>query len=406
MTRPALRVAVRRFGPFETAIRKQFEAFCAETGENAAIEPVAMDLEGLTRAMFDDNGLRNGDWDIGFVVTDWLPMAVEDGHLVDLTARSGEDAPDLWPECLRGQQRIGGGLWGLPYHDGPQCLIYRPDLFAGAADRFAERHGRALAVPESWDDFVEIAKFFTDPGAGRWGAVVASYPDAHNTVYDFCAQIWSRGGVLTDAKGRPDLASREAQQGLDFYRWLVRESGAVHPAALQTDSVKSGALFANGEAAMMTNWFGFAAHAVGAEDSPVRGRVGVAPMPHAPESESAAVLVYWVLGVGSGSRHADLAARFIRYATSAPMDRLLTLEGGIGCRTTTWTDPAVTRMIPFAGEMGRLHGLARMMPADRRLPELAAIIDTAVAESLRSEDPTERILGRAQDKVDTLWNRR
>ena len=32
MTRPVLRVAVRRFGPFESAIRKQFAAFCDATG--------------------------------------------------------------------------------------------------------------------------------------------------------------------------------------------------------------------------------------------------------------------------------------------------------------------------------------------------------------------------------------
>ena len=75
-----------------------------------------------------------------------------------------------------------------------------------------------------------------------------------------------------------------------------------------------GAVFARGEAAMMTNWFGFAAHAVGAADSPVRGKVGVAPMPHAPGAAPASVLVYWVLAVGSGSRHADLAWRFIRHA--------------------------------------------------------------------------------------------
>ena len=145
MTPPTLRVAVRRFGPFETAIRKQFETFCADTGLDAAIEPVAMDLNDLSRSMFDDGGLKNGAWDVGFVVTDWLPMAVEDGHLVDLTdgstGLSGEDAEGAWPESLRGQQRIGGGLWGLPYHDGPQCLIYRRDLFADAADRFAASSG-------------------------------------------------------------------------------------------------------------------------------------------------------------------------------------------------------------------------------------------------------------------------
>ena len=409
MTHATLRVAVRRFGPFESAIRKQFDDFCAATGEDVSIEPVAMDLDDLSRAMFADGGLKSGDWDIGFVVTDWLPMAIGDGHLADLTeaadALPPEGAPDCWPPCLRDQQRVDGRLWGLPYHDGPQCLIYRADLFEAWGDRFAEAHGRALTVPRTWDEFVEVARFFTDPAEGRWGSVVASFPDAHNTVYDFCAQIWSRGGSLTDPSGKPDLASPRAREGLDFYRWLVRDSGVVHPAAMQMDSVRSGACFADGEAAMMTNWFGFAAHASGAADSAVRGRVAVAPMPHGPGAASAAVLTYWVLAVGSGSRNKDLAWRFIRHATSAPMDRLLTLEGGIGCHSETWRDAEVAKIIPFAAEMPHLHDLARMMPADRRLPNLARIIDRAVAEALGSDDTTEKILERAQDKVNHLWSR-
>ncbi len=407
MTRPVLRVAVRRFDQFETALRKQFADFRAATGEDALIEPVQMDIEDLSDAMFVRGGLKNGEIDIGYVVTDWLPMAVGDGHLADLTelgrSAPAEGAPDCWPACLQTQQQVDGHWYGLPFHDGPQCLIYRTDLFGDAAARFADRRGRALTIPETWDEFVEVARFFTDPEAGRWGTIVASYPDAHNTVYDFCAQIWSRGGALTDAAGKPDLTSAEALAGLDFYRWLVRESGVVHPAALRTDSVGSGALFSNGEAAMMTNWFGFAANAAGAADSPVRGKVDVAPMPHAPGEASAAVLVYWVLAIGSGSRHKDLAWRFIRHATNAPMDKLLTLEGGIGCRSATWADPDVARMIPFAGQMDRLHGLARLMPADRRLPEVAAIIDNAVAESLAGDEATAEILERAQNKVEQLW---
>ncbi len=409
MARATLRVAVRRFGPFETAIAAQFADFCKASGEDATLDAVPMDLDDLSRAMFADGGLSSGDWDIGFVVTDWLPMAIGDGHLADLTEAAAAlppvGAPECWPDCLRGQQLVEGRLWGLPYHDGPQCLITRPDLFEAEADRFADATGRALILPRTWDEFVEVARHFTAPDKGLWGTIVASFPDAHNTVYDFCAQIWSRGGSLTDASGQPDLVSPTAQEGLDFYRWLVRESGVVHPDALKLDSVRSGAAFARGEAAMMTNWFGFAAHASGSAESAVRGRVAVSPMPHGPGATSAAVLTYWVLALGSGSREKDLAYRFIRHATSAPMDRLLTLHGGIGCHSATWHDPAVEEIIPFAAQMPRLHSMARMMPADRRLPDLAAIIDRAVAESLASDEDTHAILARAQDKVQQLWSR-
>ena len=410
MTLPILRVAVRAFGPFESAIQKQFDDFCRVTGTVARLEAVPMDLEHLSDALFPSGGLRDGTWDIGFIVTDWLAMAVDDGHVADLSLLSGHDrqsdADLCWPSCLRSLQQVGSATWGVPYHDGPQCLIYRSDLFDTEAAAFADATGRALTPPRTWDEFVQVARFFTDPGAGRWGTVVASYPDAHNTVYDFCAQVWSRGGQIVDATGNPALCTTEAAAGLDFYRWLVKESGVVHPEALLTDSVRSGALFAQGAAAMMTNWFGFAAHAVSAPESAVQGCVNVAPMPCATDAESASVLVYWLLAIGSGSRNKDLASRFIRHATSAAMDRLLTLEGGIGCHSATWQHPSVISRIPFAAQMGRLHGLARTLPVDRRLPDLAAIINLAMKEGLTTEDASNTILARAQNRAADLWKHR
>ncbi len=410
MTTGRLRIGIRRFGPFEAALQKQFDDFCNLHAVSASLDIVPFDLDPLQDALLTSGGLREGRFDIGLIVTDWLPKAVEDGHLLNLSSFPAQVGPDRdapgWPDCLQHLQQVGGQLWGVPYHDGPQCLIYRSDLFATGAEVFAETYGRALAPPQSWDDFVDIARFFTDPESGIWGTVVASYPDAHNTVYDFCAQVWSRGGKIVDASGTPTLFSAAAVEGLAFYRWLVRESGVVYPGATGMDSVQSGAIFAEGKAAMMANWFGFAAHSETSLQSSVKGAVNVAPMPGAAGHPSAAVLVYWLLVIGSGCRNPGLARAFVQHATSPKMDRLLTMEGGIGCRTSTWTDPVVAAKIPFAGQMQRLHGLARTLPADRRLPELAGIIDAAVASALNTEVATDVILMSAQNKALDLWNRK
>ena len=408
MTQPVLRVAVRRFGPFESAIRKQFEAFRAATGVDAGIEPVAMDLEDLSHTMFDAGGLKDGSWDIGFVVTDWLPMAVEDGHLADLLARArespAEGAPDCWPECLRGQQEIGGGLWGLPYHDGPECLVYRRDLFAdgGRAPSPTAWAGRC-APPRTWDEFVEVARFFTRPETGQWGTIFAGYPDGHNTVYDFCLQLWSRGGDLIDAAGVPTLETPAAVAALDFYRRLVNDRAATSAGAggdrlgQERRALRRGRDRDDGQLVRLRRRLRTARYCRSrARSTSPRCR----PDPAARPSRSMST------GCSPSARAAVTATRrtrFIRHACGPAMDKLLTLEGGIGCRRSTWTDPEVAAMIPFAAEMNRLHAIARIMPADRRLPLLATIIDAAVAESLRTEDATETILERAQGKAGQLW---
>ena len=61
-------------------MQEQFAAFRAVTGVDAGIEIVSLDLNPLTRDALREGGLRDGTWDIAFIVTDWLAEAIADGH--------------------------------------------------------------------------------------------------------------------------------------------------------------------------------------------------------------------------------------------------------------------------------------------------------------------------------------
>ena len=84
MTR-TLRIAVRRFDPFNNAIARQFASFLDATGVDAAIEAVQMDLVPLHETLIARRGLASGEWDIAFLNTDWLAEAVDAQLLEDLT---------------------------------------------------------------------------------------------------------------------------------------------------------------------------------------------------------------------------------------------------------------------------------------------------------------------------------
>jgi multiple sugar transport system substrate-binding protein len=345
--------------------------------------------------------MHDGDWDVAFVVTDWLAEAVAAEALLDLAPAFGKRPPDGWPDAwapgLLGQQRFGDAVYGLPYHDGPECLVYRTDLFADPAEQasFRARHGRDLRLPATWDEFLEVARFFTRPDEGRFGTILAAFPDGHNAVYDLLLQLWSRGGDVQDGDGRVTLDTHEAEAALDFYRTLVRDRTATPPGLEMVDSVRSGELFAAGNIAMMVNWFGFAA-VCEQPGCPVKGKVDVAPLPAGPGGGSASLLVYWLLCAGAGSPHADYAADFIRHCGSAAMDKLTTLEGGIGCRRSTWADREVNAAIPFYHRLAGLHDTARELPRSTALPRLVAIIDRAAQAAIATDEPSSAILRRAQ----------
>ena len=400
-----IRIAVRKFGPFETALQKLWDSYCAETGCALKAEMVPMDLDDLHYAILGKQGLKNGDWDIAHVVTDWLFEAWTSGALEDLhpyIAQNPPDGfPDGWSASLRGMQQFGSSIAGLPFHDGPECLIYRKDLFNKSTEqqRYLEQFGKPLAVPQTWGDFKNIAQFFYRPDDNLYGTVFAGLPDGHNTVFDFCLQLWTRGGDLTDSKGCVSINTKAAAEGLSFYRDTLRDKTMVHPNTMQYESVQTGMAFARGEAAMMVNWFGFASMCEVIAESSVKGKVDIAPIPCTHGNRSASLNVYWLYTIGSGSRHKDVAYDFLRFAINQRNDKLLTMEGGIGCRISTWNDEEVNTLIPYYNKLEQLHQNARSLPQKANWAQIAAIIDEVVLQAINTDIPVEQLLAAGQEKI-------
>jgi multiple sugar transport system substrate-binding protein len=167
------RIAIRKFGPFESAIEKIWRGYQAATGSTLTLAAEALDLNPLYDTLFTQKGLKDGSWDVAFMPTDWLAEAVEEGALVDLAPYMQRDPisdyPEGWVSNLTRFQHFGDAVYAVPYHDGPECCIYRRDLFEDERERqaFAGRFGYPLAPPRTWRQFHDIARFFTRSGALR-----------------------------------------------------------------------------------------------------------------------------------------------------------------------------------------------------------------------------------------------
>jgi len=402
------RIAVRKFGPFESATEKLWQKFCTQTGCTLQVEFVPMDLHPLHDATLTQKGLANGDWDVAHLNTDWIYEAFISGSVEKLNKYIEHNPPANypigWSNSLLRMQQFGEDIVGLPFHDGPECFIYRKDLFSDAAEKEAyfKQYGKPMEVPKTWEDFKQVARFFNRPEQNLYGSVFACLPDGHNTVFDFCLQLWTRGGSLVDDNGKVNVNTQEAIDGLNFYRQLVNDKTAVHPQSADYESVQAGMAFARGEVAMMINWFGFASMCEVYEESNVKGKVDITSLPHSEGEESASLNVYWLYTIGSGSRHKDIAYKFIRFAVNQENDKLLTMEGGIGCRISTWKDGEVNSVIPYYHKLEMLHKTAKSLPQKSNWAQIAAIIDEAVLTAMRSDKQAEDILREAQNKIQTF----
>lgn len=402
MSKP-LRVLIRKFDPFESAIEKQWQSFQQATGNDLTLVTESLDLHPLSDRVFGAKSAK--DWDITFLSSDWFAQAYEADVLHNLTPMLTQNPPDDYPQgwsrSLLDLQRFDDVVLGLPYHDGPECLIYRKDLFedVGEQVRYREMYKRPLRPPQSWPEFLQIAQFFHRPERGLYGTVFAAYPDGHNTVYDFCLQLWTRGGELFDADGNLQLDTPQAVEALTFYRGVLNGETAVHPQSRDYDSVKSGFAFARGEVAMMINWFGFAAMAETIAKSQVKGKVNIANIPSGGKGQPVSLNAYWILGIAAHSAHKETAYQFLHHCASAPMDKLLTIEGGIGCRQSTWADPDINATIPFYHQMSDLHTYARELPRLSNWSEISHAIDELVLAVINTDTEIHTLVANAQRKL-------
>ncbi|MBD0403687.1 sugar ABC transporter substrate-binding protein [Flammeovirga sp. EKP202] len=407
MMKEKLRIAVRKFGPFESAIQKIWDDFSSRHKCDVELEAVPMDLHPLYDTILKEDGLKNGDWDIALMNTDWITEAYSSNSIADLMPFIGDDSSVLeeaWSPSLLGKQRFGNAVMGLPFHNGPECLMYRTDLFEDAKEQeaFKNKYNRTLTVPKTWNELMEVASFFHRPQAGLYGTTFAAYPDGHNTVFDFCLQLWTRGGQLITENDKVVLHSKATVEGMKFYRKALQNKEAIHPKSREFDSVEAGLAFANGELALSVNWFGFAANCEVSPDSKVKGKVDVAYIPAGEGGEGVSLNAYWMYVIGAGSKKQQLAYDFINFATSAKNDELLTLEGGIGCRVSTWRSPKVNQEIPYYHKLEELHQNTESLPRMNNWSQVADIIDELVLKVINTEEDIENILATAQEKVDQL----
>jgi multiple sugar transport system substrate-binding protein len=404
-----LRFVGRPFEGFERALDRQMESF-AET-RDVEFERDHRPLPEMHEDLVAGDGLGDGRYDLFLCLSDWLPMVAERGLLEPLDDRIATDPPADWPggwaESMRELVTWAGTTYGVPYHDGPEIFHYRADLFESAAEqrRFREEYGKPLYVPKTWDDFLEVADFFTRPEDDLWGTVVAAKPDGHNDVYDWLVHLWSRGGEVIDNEGNVAFDSQAGVEALEFYHDLIHEHEVAPPASTEMESVESGEFYAEGKAAMMWNWSGFGALAEAA-DAPTFGHTGYGIIPRAdtPGGQHTSLTVLYGLTIPASSDNADLAYEFIRHAATPEMDKVTTVEGASGTRFSTWRDPDVLRANPFYAMVEETNTAnVRFLPRVPQFTELNEVLDDMVRSAVvdREHSP-ERAVERAATEARDL----
>lgn len=219
--------------------------------------------------------------------------------------------------------KVNDILYSLPFDPSVQILYYRKELFEDALVRreFYEKYKRQLKVPENYDEYREVAEFFTrkynSDSPTEYGHSMV-FGSAIAAACDFLPRIKAEK-VRIVADGRIKINTPEVKKILQEY--IDARSCAKSAVNMWwKESVKD---FARGKAAMITVFSNYASLMMNEIDSQIIGKIGIAPVPG-----GSPLLGGGVIGVSRNSKKWDESLAFLRWFYDRETALMITQLGG------------------------------------------------------------------------------
>ncbi|MBD2451318.1 ABC transporter substrate-binding protein [Nostoc sp. FACHB-152] len=319
--------------PWRQGLIKDFEADNPGIRLNLVEGPNATNLlEDLYTSSFI---LGESPYDLINMDIIWTSKFAAAGWLLPLDNRiSKEELAAFSPKDVEGGL-YQDKLYRIPMRSDAGMLYYREDLIKQAG----------LKPPETFDDLIRISQTLKKKDAVNWGYVwqgrqyeglVAMFAE----VLDGFGGFWVNPDTLEVGLDRP-----ETLKAIEFLRSTVSQ-GVSPPGVTTYQEEDTRRLFQSGQVAFLRSW-PYAWPLAQAENSPIRGKVGIQPMVHAPGHTGAACLGGWGLGISKSSPHPEEAWKAIQYFTSEKAQRRFILNAGyVPSRRNLFTDPEIVAKYP------------------------------------------------------------
>jgi multiple sugar transport system substrate-binding protein len=377
--------SIHSIGGYSEAARALARDFEQRTGIH--VEVVEASFLSLREKELTDLATRAGNFDVLQIAYQWegeifphlRPLAeIAPGVVANLD----DFIPTVRSNCGQWEDRV----YAIPFSCDVITLLYRTDLFELRAAEFEQRTGRPLRPPQTWEEYLQIARFFNSEDL--FGNLMMGREQ--------CFTVWSgilagMGGRLLDEHWRPVLNSEAGVRSLSF---LV-EMYQCAPPRSEEASMDANTAFLQGRGAMLMAWPSLIwSDLADTNRYRIADRIGAAVIPGGHPQLSS-----WSLSINPATRDVDAAARWIQFLVSPENTKRLLLEYGKGSpRISTYADPECKQRIFYHSQL--LQGLAGSQ-ARLRIPpsqEMSDYLDGEILKTVRGEIPPKAALDHTAER--------
>jgi multiple sugar transport system substrate-binding protein len=417
----------------EAMVRRQFLAMAVALWSLAAVQPAWADITVLVPSGSEGDGLRaaaadysklkgtkveivqapynnvfeqaanagqskSGAFDIVLMDDPWIPFFAENGHLEDLTPyfkKAGKDGPDndFLSKSL--------ALCRNPYDSGPYiCLPYvgNAQMFFYDAAKFKEV---GVEEPKTWDDVLKAAKALTDKGGGRYFGYVFRGGQGNPVVADFMPLFWSYGANLFD-KDRTKVTIDTPEGAAAMKMFMALRD--VSPKGVESYNANEvGQALAAGTAASSINWPNWVATFEDPTQSRMVGKISYTGIPAGTKPGSSEI-GHWTMGIMTAAKNKQEAFDFMMWATSPEQIKISADRGNPPVRTSTFTDPELTKQDKFRHYPVLMKAIQASTPRPRhpKWPEIENAFGIELSKAVAGTESPEDALKNAQAAVEKI----
>jgi len=317
----------------DLALAKRFQK---DTGIKVKVVPHPQASDASFAQLARNFGARSSAFDVMMMDVVW-PGAFAP-YLVNLKPKLGK-ASKAHVKGIIQNDTIDGKLIAMPWFGDYGILYYRSDLL--------QKYGYK-APPKTWAQLFAMAAKI-QAGEKKTNDSFSGFVFQGNSyeglTCDALEWIASAGGGHYVDGGKVTINNKNARTILDGFRTNISKISPKDVTSYQEDQTANA--FVSGNAAFARNWPYMYSIAAGA-DSKVKGKFNVTVLPHGSKGPSVGTVGGWQLGVSKFSKHKDAAIEFVRYATSAAVEKYNAIAYSlVPTRTAVARDKAVVKANPY-----------------------------------------------------------